>query len=136
MMATTIISFQEQVQGWLAYLNRARKPELIVAGYARLEIIWRSFLKMNVEAFSDDAQAGATPDEQNRYGTPRIEARQAGRDRRKFSCALTLGRAARARAMFALALDFPGHPSSRGLMGRIARGRNAAHYKERGQICL
>jgi tRNA(fMet)-specific endonuclease VapC len=25
-IATTIVSFQEQAQGWLAYLNRARKP--------------------------------------------------------------------------------------------------------------
>ena len=25
-IATTIVSFHEQVQGWLAYLNRARKP--------------------------------------------------------------------------------------------------------------
>ncbi len=56
-IATTILSFQEQVQGWLAYLNRARKPEQIVRAYAKLEEIWRWFLKMNVLPFGDDAQA-------------------------------------------------------------------------------
>jgi tRNA(fMet)-specific endonuclease VapC len=55
-VATTIISFQEQVQGWLAYLNRARKPEQVVLAYAELEEIWRWFLKMNVLSFSDEAQ--------------------------------------------------------------------------------
>ena len=33
-IATTIVSFHEQVQGWLAYLNRARKPTQIVLAYA------------------------------------------------------------------------------------------------------
>jgi tRNA(fMet)-specific endonuclease VapC len=56
-VATTIISFQEQVQGWLAYLNRARKAEQIVLAYAKLEEIWRWFLKMNVLSFAEDAQA-------------------------------------------------------------------------------
>src|SRR6184192_3936238 len=41
-MATTIVSFQEQIQGWLAYLNRARRPEQIVLAYARLEQLGRS----------------------------------------------------------------------------------------------
>lgn len=59
-LATTIITFQEQIQGWLAYLSRARKPEQIVLCYARLETIWRSFLKMNVLSFTDAAQAHFT----------------------------------------------------------------------------
>ena len=48
---------KEQVQGWLAYLNRARKPEQVVLAYAKLEEIWRSFLKMNVLSFGDEVQA-------------------------------------------------------------------------------
>jgi tRNA(fMet)-specific endonuclease VapC len=56
-MATSIVSFHDQVQGWLAFLNRSRKPEQIVAAYAKLEKIWRSFLKMNVLSFSPEAQA-------------------------------------------------------------------------------
>jgi tRNA(fMet)-specific endonuclease VapC len=55
-VATTIISFQEQVQGWFAYLNRARKDEQIVLAYAKLEEIWRWFLKMNVLPFAEEAQ--------------------------------------------------------------------------------
>ncbi len=55
--ATSIISFHEQVQGWLAYLSRARKPGQVVLAYAKLEAVWRSFLKMNVVSFTDEAQA-------------------------------------------------------------------------------
>jgi tRNA(fMet)-specific endonuclease VapC len=55
-IATSIVSFHEQVQGWLAYLSRARKPAQVVLAYARLETIWRSFLKMNVLSFSAEAQ--------------------------------------------------------------------------------
>jgi tRNA(fMet)-specific endonuclease VapC len=56
-VATSIISFQEQVQGWLAFLNRARKPAQIVTAYVRLETIWRWFLKMNVLSYTSEAQA-------------------------------------------------------------------------------
>ena len=38
-IATSIISFHEQAQGWLAYLNRSRSPEQIVAAYEKLEVI-------------------------------------------------------------------------------------------------
>ena len=55
-IATSIVSFHEQVQGWLAYLGRARKPGHVVLAYAKLEAIWRSFLKMNVHSFSEEAQ--------------------------------------------------------------------------------
>jgi tRNA(fMet)-specific endonuclease VapC len=55
-IATTIVSFHEQVQGWLAYLGRARKPAQIVRAYEKLEALWRSFLKMNVLSFDNDAQ--------------------------------------------------------------------------------
>ena len=56
-VATSIISFHEQVQGWLAYLNRARKPQQIVTAYEKLEVIWRWFLKMNVASYTSAAQA-------------------------------------------------------------------------------
>jgi tRNA(fMet)-specific endonuclease VapC len=55
-IATTIVSFHEQVRGWMAYLNRATKPPQIVLAYAKLEAMWRSFLKMNVLSFTDAAQ--------------------------------------------------------------------------------
>lgn len=56
-IATSIVSFHEQVQGWLAYLNRSRKPEQIVAAYEKLEVIWRWFLRMNVASYTAEAQA-------------------------------------------------------------------------------
>src|SRR5439155_17225268 len=56
-IATSIVSFHEQVQGWQAYLSRAKKAEQIVLAYAKLEAVWRSFLKMNVLSFSAQAQA-------------------------------------------------------------------------------
>ncbi len=68
-LATTILSFHEQVQGWLAYLNRARKPEQIVLAYAKLEEIWRWFLKMKVLSFDEEAQARFT---QLRRQCPRL----------------------------------------------------------------
>jgi tRNA(fMet)-specific endonuclease VapC len=56
-IATSIVSFHEQVLGWQAYLSRARKPEQVVLAYAKLEALWRSFLKMNVLSFTAEAQA-------------------------------------------------------------------------------
>jgi tRNA(fMet)-specific endonuclease VapC len=56
-IATSIVSFQEQVQGSLAYLNRARSAEQIVTAYLKLETIWRWFLRMNVISYSTLAQA-------------------------------------------------------------------------------
>lgn len=56
-IATAIVSFHEQVQGWLAYIHRARKPAQIVLGYARLESLWRGFLRMNVLSYTAEAQS-------------------------------------------------------------------------------
>lgn len=55
-IATSIVSFHEQVQGALAYLKRARKAEEIVRAYVKLETIWRWFLRMNVLSYSVQAQ--------------------------------------------------------------------------------
>jgi tRNA(fMet)-specific endonuclease VapC len=56
-VATSIVSFHEQVQGWLAFMNQARRPVQIVRAYGKLEAVWRSFLKMSVLSFDDAAQA-------------------------------------------------------------------------------
>ena len=69
-IAPSIVSFQGQVQGWLAYLNRARKPDQIVEAYARLESLWRSFLRMNVLSYTAEAQAAFA---EVRRQVPRIE---------------------------------------------------------------
>jgi tRNA(fMet)-specific endonuclease VapC len=83
-IATSIVSFQEQVQGWLAYLNRAKKPAQVVDAYVKLEALWRSFLRMNVLSFTAEAQA-VFADVRRR--TPRIETM----DARIASIALTTG---------------------------------------------
>ena len=55
-IATSIVSFHEQVQGALAYLSRSRKGEQVMTAYAKLESIWRWFLKMNVLSYTQEAQ--------------------------------------------------------------------------------
>ena len=69
-IGTTIVSFHEQVQGWQAYLNRARKGRQVVLAYTKLEAIWLSFLKMNVFSFGDDAQECF---EDLRHQCPRVQ---------------------------------------------------------------
>ncbi|MCY2987762.1 MAG: type II toxin-antitoxin system VapC family toxin [Planctomycetota bacterium] len=55
-IAATIVSFHEQFQGWLAYLNKAGKPEQIVRAYRELDALRRSFQRMNVLVFDEAAQ--------------------------------------------------------------------------------
>jgi len=45
----SVISFHEQMQGWLAFLNRAKSPSQIVLAYRELEELGRSFFEMNGE---------------------------------------------------------------------------------------
>ena len=55
-IATTIVSFHEQMQGSLVYLKRSRTPDQVVVAYLKLETIWRWFLKVNVVSFDALAQ--------------------------------------------------------------------------------
>ncbi len=55
-VATSVISFHEQVQGWQAFLGRAKKPAQVVLAYEKLEGVLRSFLKMNVLSYGEEAQ--------------------------------------------------------------------------------
>ncbi len=55
-IATTIISYQEQIQGWMAELNAARTAAKIVDCYRRLERVRVSFQRMNVLPFDEAAQ--------------------------------------------------------------------------------
>jgi len=55
-LALSIISFHEQVLGCHTYINRARTPEHIVHAYAELETMQRSFCKMNILSFTEEAQ--------------------------------------------------------------------------------
>jgi tRNA(fMet)-specific endonuclease VapC len=51
----TIVSFQEQINGWNAYIQRARNPEGLVRGYAMLQAILTDFSKANVLPFDTEA---------------------------------------------------------------------------------
>jgi tRNA(fMet)-specific endonuclease VapC len=55
-IAVTIISFQEQMQGWMAYLNQARKPSGVLRAYAELELLLRYYCTINLLPFDQDAQ--------------------------------------------------------------------------------
>jgi tRNA(fMet)-specific endonuclease VapC len=82
--ATTIVCFQEQMQGWLAYLSHARTDAQILRAYAELDALWRWFAKMNVLPFNDAAQ--------ERFKSLRKQCRRVGTlDLRIASIALTTG---------------------------------------------
>jgi tRNA(fMet)-specific endonuclease VapC len=74
-IATSIISFQEQVLGWLSFLNKARAPEKIVEAYEKLEGIRRTFAKLNVFPFNADAQARFSALRQQKVRVPTLDLR-------------------------------------------------------------
>ena len=55
-ISVSIISFHEIVKGWMAYLNQSRTSPKKVRAYVELETIWRSFCKMNIASYSNEAE--------------------------------------------------------------------------------
>lgn len=55
-ISTSIVSVQERMQGWLAYLNNAKKATEILFAYAELERLWHFIARMNVLSFTAEAQ--------------------------------------------------------------------------------
>jgi tRNA(fMet)-specific endonuclease VapC len=51
----SIVSFQEQAHGWLAYLRRARKPHEVLKGFADLQDVLRYYATQKVLAFDQVA---------------------------------------------------------------------------------
>lgn len=51
----TIVSFQEQVQGWLAYINKTRQADQILRGYAKLLGLIEEYSEAIVLPFDDAA---------------------------------------------------------------------------------
>jgi len=47
----TIVSFQEQFQGWMAYLNKARTSDKIVTSYSKLESLIQLFSISQILSF-------------------------------------------------------------------------------------
>ena len=54
---TSIVSFQEQTRGWLAWLHRARKPAELLKGYYFLQELLRYYNNFEVLPFDAAALA-------------------------------------------------------------------------------
>jgi len=51
----SIISFQEQMQGWLAWINRAKKPDEVLRGFHDLQECFRFYSAFDVLRFDQAA---------------------------------------------------------------------------------
>src|SRR5437660_329786 len=56
-ITASIVSFQENVQGWLAWIKRAKKDAQIIEGYAQLQAILRDYCDARVLPFDTAAQS-------------------------------------------------------------------------------
>ncbi|HEV3259115.1 MAG TPA: type II toxin-antitoxin system VapC family toxin [Gemmataceae bacterium] len=52
----TIISFQEEVKGWMSFLNKARTPDEILHGYSVLQRVLQDYCRARVLPFDQAAQ--------------------------------------------------------------------------------
>lgn len=52
-IATTIVSFDEQMRGWMSIVARSRKTELLIDAYADLESFLEAFKRMRVISFDE-----------------------------------------------------------------------------------
>jgi tRNA(fMet)-specific endonuclease VapC len=51
----TIISFQEQFQGWMAFINQAKTSEQLITAYSKLESLIQLFSISQILAFDNEA---------------------------------------------------------------------------------
>ncbi len=51
----TIISFQEQIQGWMAFINKAKTAEQLITAYAKLESLIQLFSVSQIFSFDHKA---------------------------------------------------------------------------------
>jgi len=51
----SVVSFQEQAQGWLAYIHRARKPDQLLRGFFYLQRLLDDYSARNVLPFDESA---------------------------------------------------------------------------------
>jgi tRNA(fMet)-specific endonuclease VapC len=54
-VAVTIVTFEEQMRGWLAFIAKAKTPEQQVAAYARLHTLLRDYQRFPVLDFDHPA---------------------------------------------------------------------------------
>jgi tRNA(fMet)-specific endonuclease VapC len=53
---TTIVTFQEQMRGWLAALNNARSDNRLLLAYTELQLMLRDFCHLNILPFDAPSQ--------------------------------------------------------------------------------
>src|SRR5579859_7853425 len=57
-VATTIVNYEEQIRGWMAYLSRAKTPQTEIVAYSRLMDNLRVFRKLKVLPYDETAVRG------------------------------------------------------------------------------
>ena len=71
----TVISFHEEIQGWNAYIAKAKKIEGVVKGYGRLLKILIDFNAAQVLPFDDAAASEFTNFRQQKIRVPTMDLR-------------------------------------------------------------
>ena len=74
-VCTTIISFEEQIRGWLAQIAAARKPVAQVIAYRRLQNLLREYQSRDVLPYDDAAAAVFTSLQRQRIRTGSMDLR-------------------------------------------------------------
>jgi len=54
-ISTTIITYEEQMRGWMSYLSKAKNLEQQIVAYKRLNQFLENFRKINVLPFDEEA---------------------------------------------------------------------------------
>lgn len=55
-VATTIVSFQEQMQGWVAAVHKARSEKRLLLAYSELQLMQRDFCHLTLLPYDSAAQ--------------------------------------------------------------------------------
>lgn len=56
-VSTTIISYQEQMRGWLAAINKARDDDRLLFAYSELQLMLSDFCQLNILPYEANSQA-------------------------------------------------------------------------------
>jgi len=75
---TTIISFQEQCQGWMAFINKAKTAEQLITAYAKLESLLQLFSVSQILSFDHKANELAEDLRRQRIRIGTMDLRIAG----------------------------------------------------------
>jgi tRNA(fMet)-specific endonuclease VapC len=74
-VCTSIVNFQEQVQGWLAAINHWRRPAQLLQAYAELAGLLKYYLQLKVLPFDQAAYDRFVELRQQRLGLGTLDLR-------------------------------------------------------------